>query len=368
MQIRRFTAPDMPRALQMVRDSLGSDAVILSTGTLSDGSVEVSAAVERGQAKTSGPGLAGGGISEKALAALARRVEGLGEKLDRHFLMNETGAGFPQRPEVAPVYGHLASQEVDPKIIATLLDELNAPDGLGLLPRLSIRLKKMLAVSGPPKLNPSGPTVWSLVGPTGVGKTTTVAKLAATFSLRHGLEVGLITLDTYRMAAAEQLKVYGRILEVPTLVASDAAELKKAILKLSGKELILVDTVGRSPEDEENLLEMQSILESVKTITNHLVLACPTRDADQAKVFSGFEMFNPKSLIFTKLDETATFGPILNRVVDSGLPVSYLTFGQKVPEDLEEASLEGMARRLLPPRNLCSVQKADGAEAKNKNA
>jgi flagellar biosynthesis protein FlhF len=111
----------------------------------------------------------------------------------------------------------------------------------------------------------------------------------------------------------------------------------------------LVDTVGRSPADEESLEELAGILAAAPAVVSHLVIAAPTRERDQKEVAAAFGRFRPASLIFTKLDETATFGPILNRVRDTGLPVSYLATGQRVPDDLEEATRDGLARRLLPP-------------------
>ena len=183
-----------------------------------------------------------------------------------------------------------------------------------------------------------------------MGKTTTVAKLAALFSLKHRLKVGLVTLDTFRIAAPEQLMVYGRIMDLTAKVAATAQEFARAVEELAGNDLVLVDTVGRSQRDQENLAELQSVLAGVPRTACHLVLACPTRDADLKQALEGFSLFAPQSLIFTKLDETRTFGPILNLVVKSGRPVSYLATGQKVPDDLEEATREGLAKRLLPSR------------------
>ena len=358
MRFKRFTAPNMAQALRRVREDLGAEAVILSTGKLPGGGVEVSAAVDangaESQAKAAhmeiGKAEAAQPASSTALSALARRLEGLNQTVTRHMLIAEAATNFAARPEVAPLYHHLSRQEVAPMLITELMEGLCAPKGHGLWARLTIRLKKILNVSGPPRIGLGGPTVWALVGPTGVGKTTTVAKLAATFALRHRLKVGMITVDTYRMAAAEQLKVYGRIMEVPTLVASTPQELGRAVDELGHLDLILVDTVGRAPGDEESLDELKALLAAAPRLTSHLVLACPTRSSDQEKVVESFSRLSPQSLVFTKLDETDTYGGIINQVAMTGLPVSYVTFGQKVPDDLEEATREGLARRLLPAR------------------
>ncbi|MFH1058710.1 MAG: flagellar GTP-binding protein, partial [Pseudomonadota bacterium] len=284
------------------------------------------------------------------IAALARRVEGLQDLVSRHLVMSEAAQNFMARPEVAPLYRHLSGQEVEPALIAELLSDLAAPAGRNLSARLAIRLKKLLNVFDGLSPDQPRPAVWALVGPTGVGKTTTVAKLAATYALKHRLKVGLITLDTYRIAAAEQLMVYGRIMEVETRVASGAAEYAAAVEAMADADLILVDTVGRSPRDQANLAELKQVLAAVPRTQSHLVLACPTRDADLRAAQEAFAGFEPVSLIFTKLDETRTFGPILNQVAKSGRPVSFLTCGQKVPDDLEIATREGLARRLMPPR------------------
>ena len=353
MKVKRFTAPDMAQAMRQVRKALGPEAVILATGRLPGGGVEITAAIEPGQAPAAaGAPVAGapGPEGEGDLAELTRQVRGLSDLVARHLVHSEAAQGFAGRPELVPIHRHLRQQEVAPELIALLLDDLAAPGGGNLLGRLAIRLKKLLNVYPGPGPAQARPAIWALVGPTGVGKTTTVAKLAASHALRHRLRVGMITLDTFRIAAAEQLMVYGRIMDLETRVAASPEQYAQAVAGMAGADLILVDTVGRSPRDGDNLEELRTILAAVPATVCHLVLACPTRDADLQATLDGFGRFDPRSLIFTKLDETDAYGVILNQVTRSGRPVSFLTSGQRVPDDLETATREGLARRLMPPR------------------
>lgn len=339
MQVRRFTAESTAAALRRVKRELGAEAVILSTSRLGPGRVEVAAARE--------PAGWGPGAD---LGELSDQLKGLGDMLKRHLIKSEAARGFDQRPEVAPLYRHLAEQEVSEPIIAELLDGLVAAGGHSVAPPVAIRIKKMLKVRPAVRLGSGRRALWALVGPTGVGKTTTVAKLAASFTLDFRLKVGLVTVDTYRIAAPEQLKTYGQIMDIPTLVAADAGELAQALEQLADRNLVLIDTVGRSPSDGDHLDELAAVLAGAPGLQTHLVLACPTRESDQQAAVKAFERFDPVSLIFTKLDETATYGCILNRVAATGKPVSYITFGQRVPEDIEPAAADSLARRLMPAR------------------
>lgn len=354
MRVKHFTAPNMNQAMRQVRAELGPDAVILSAGK-SGGMVEIAAAVDadapprhKAEPESRSSAEPAAEFSQGDLQTLARQVANLSDQLSVHMLNAEVAGNFGTRPEVAPLFTHLSKQEIAPETIEFLLKDLSSPQGHGLLPRLAIRLKKMLQVFGEPKFLSGDTAIWALVGPTGVGKTTTVAKLAANYGLKQRRKVGLITLDTFRIAAAEQLKVYGQIMQLPIIVAGNAREYQRALDELADCELIIVDTVGRAPGDEGNLMELRSILAAGPQTQSHLVLACPTRDADQKKVAEAFKQFQPKSLIFTKMDETSVYGPILNQVQRTGLPVSFLTTGQKVPDDMEHATLDGLARLLLP--------------------
>ncbi len=187
----------------------------------------------------------------------------------------------------------------------------------------------------------------ALIGPTGVGKTTTIAKLAAAFLLAGGKRVAMVTIDTYRIAAVEQLKVYGEIMNLPVEVVMSADQLRDVLARHSNKDLILIDTAGRSPKDDVSLNELQNFLDVDPAIEPHLVLSATTRERDLYETYSRFSALSPKSLLMTKLDECESLGVLLNIHLRNNCPLSYLANGQKVPEDLVQADAESVSALIL---------------------
>jgi len=189
------------------------------------------------------------------------------------------------------------------------------------------------------------PKIVVLVGPTGVGKTTTVAKLAANFGIddkgRHKRNVSLITIDSYRIGAKQQLEVYGGVMEFPCFSATDYDDLKKIIaVNSDNTDLFLVDTIGKSPRDMARLGEMKLLLDALGTLAEvHLVVAATTKPSDVEEILKTFEPFNYKSVIVTKMDETLRIGNIIGALSERAKPVSYITNGQKVPTDIRKASV-----------------------------
>jgi flagellar biosynthesis protein FlhF len=190
-------------------------------------------------------------------------------------------------------------------------------------------------------------TVIALVGPTGVGKTTTIAKIASLGILEKRLRVGLINLDSYKVAAAEQLSTYARIMNVPFRSVNTKEELSQAIYDFASLDLVLIDTTGRSQKDQESLLQLRHMLASVDNCQSVLMVSATTKDSDMSEVVSRFKLFQPRGLVFSKLDETSVYGCIYNVQKRSGLPLLYFTVGQRVPEDIEKASAERVADLVL---------------------
>jgi flagellar biosynthesis protein FlhF len=187
----------------------------------------------------------------------------------------------------------------------------------------------------------------SFIGPTGVGKTTTIAKVAANYLINCGKKVALATIDNYRIAAVEQLKIYGQIMNIPVETANSPQRLKNIFDRHQDKDLILVDTAGRSPKDELSLQELAGFLDPALQIENHLVLSATSRENELYSVIKRFENIELHGLVFTKLDECDLLGSILNVHLQAGYPMSFLTNGQKVPEDLLPNEPHHLARMIL---------------------
>ena len=191
------------------------------------------------------------------------------------------------------------------------------------------------------------PRVIALIGPTGVGKTTTVAKLAATYKLRHGKAVGLITSDTYRIAAVAQLKTYAEIIDLPLKIANTPQEMTQAIEELGACDIVVIDTAGRSQNDQRRLDELALFTEAAAPDETHLVLSTTVGDNVLRKTAERFRALGPDRCILTKLDEAVTTGPIAGLCDRIGLPLSFVTVGQEVPDDLEPARIDRLARCVL---------------------
>lgn len=189
----------------------------------------------------------------------------------------------------------------------------------------------------------------ALVGPTGVGKTTTLAKIAADYLSKHSASIALITIDTYRIAAVEQLKVYGEIMNLPVEVVLSPEQLEQMLLKHRDKDLILIDTAGRSPQDTLCIEELASFLSPNLNIQKHLVLSATTREKELFEAMHRFSILDIDNIIITKIDECSSLGLLLDIQFRDNVPFSYITNGQRVPEDLLEADKELLTQLIMTP-------------------
>ncbi len=208
---------------------------------------------------------------------------------------------------------------------------------------LSRYIEKLLPCSGPTAPREGARTVVAVVGPTGVGKTTTIAKLAANFRLRQGRHVALVAADTYRIAAVDQLRRYAVLMDAPLVVAATADELGRALHELKGADIVFIDTPGRSQRDSKKMDQLKELVEASAADEVHLVVSATTQETVAMEVVRRFSDLKPDRLIITKLDEAPTLGHLVTCVIRAGKPVSYITTGQDVPDDIEPASPPGLA-------------------------
>ncbi len=290
-------------------------------------------------------GTAVGEVADKMADKMADKVEAAVSRLES--AAPTKGSWSPAQQKV---YDRLIKADLDAALARQALVKLHAA-GATTEAQMGERLTDVLAsfvkVTGPITPGaPGSPAIVILVGPTGVGKTTTIAKLAATFRL-GGRAVGLITIDTYRIAAVEQLKTYGDIIGIPVDVVQTPGALRDATAKMHDREIILIDTAGRSPSHKLHLNELRSFLEALPKREVHLVLSATATRANLLKAIESFAQVGVDRLVITKMDEAANLGAVVSAAQASSKPLSYVTYGQSVPDDLREADARYLAKAML---------------------
>jgi len=248
----------------------------------------------------------------------------------------------------------LTLEELDPVIARSLLLEVlrDVPrerwgSEVEIYAAAAQVLMRWSSITGPLELRPGTFTVVALIGPTGVGKSTTLAKLAAISAHKDHNSVGLISTDTYRIAAAEQIRVYARILGLPLAVVRTREEMQAALQEFAQRDLVFVDTAGQSPNEQLRLQELEELLGSDVQIRRLLVISATTKQSDVNNILRRFEPLRYDGIIVTKLDESRSHGVLINAPYSSGRPLVYLGVGQQVPADIELATRERVADLLL---------------------
>jgi len=381
MDVRTYRAPNMQAALAIVRRELGPEAAVLHTREVHGSrllrwipgmrQIEVTASADVNVPSRLPPGHE---VRARAAPVAAPPHRSAPELEDRARFRDEVqgqlsnlqamvedlcrkskSSGHHDLPEsLFQVYMDLIEAEIAQEQARELIEQVRAEvppqdlnDTVLIKARVARLVEEQIRTSGPIAITPGQRRIVALVGPTGVGKTTTIAKLAANFRLREKHRVGLITVDTYRIAAVEQLRTYADIIDLPMHVVSTPREMREALRQLSGLELVLMDTAGRSPRDEVKIQELRAFLSEAQADEVHLVLSGVASASSLARTAERFAVAGTSHLILTKLDEATALGNLLPTLRDSGLPLSYVTNGQNVPDDISAADNRQLARIML---------------------
>ncbi|PLX33119.1 MAG: flagellar biosynthesis protein FlhF [Clostridiales bacterium] len=357
MIIRNYLVNDMYEAMMKIKQDLGNNAVIVSKrnvrqkgffGFFRRRLIEVTAATESLE-------IQGKGIrkrtdeSEETKIAAEKMTQGIRDEVRE---LREIVKGLAEKPErevrqkqVTDANKDLHDMLIEMDFNKKVIDDFDTYCSVKKIDREDVNrivLYEFLKDRFNEKVKvdlPRGRTM-VFVGPTGVGKTTTIAKIASSESLIHQKKVGLITIDTYRIGAVEQLRIYANILDIPIEVVANHEEMRRAMERLDDCDLILVDTTGRSHKNERQLDEMKKYLDDIEEKNVYCVASMTTKNSDFIRIVKSYECMDYDHFIFTKMDETQSYGNILNAFYFSEKPVSYISVGQVVPDDMKIATKE----------------------------
>lgn len=394
MIIKKFQGSSEDEAVKKAKDELGKDAVIMNVKTVKHKGfkrlfqkdyVEITAAVDEGSGTAKEPSvktmakaadlhLESGKVqsrpeiispmteqrvSEEKTSAIEERLDNLAQMLERQMQEAESKAEeentiVDQNSQMIDlVFEQLLNNEVIEKNAKEIMNEIDNPDKklqlddllAGVYQKIVLKLGQMKTI----ELDEDKPKLVFFIGPTGVGKTTTIAKLASKFKLEQKCRLAIVAADTYRIAAVEQIRTYGNILSVPVEVIYKAEEMQEIIEKYKDYDLIFVDTAGRSHKNEEQQEDLKKLLDAAKDYNQeiYLVVSTTTKYKDLVRITQTYSDISNYRLLFTKIDETAALGNILNIRMLTNRPLSYTTFGQNVPDDIEITDAQFIAKHLL---------------------
>ena len=397
MIVKKYTGKDETEAVMKAKDDLGSNAVVLNVRTMKQRGlakifkkdfVEITAALEEkdfaqnvNNNKPTFSRVSSEAIKkqqsqinlladDRADTNAPKQSEIIEKKLDslHDMLRNQMVKEEDVKPVVRPennanfkslklIYNKLLENEVSEKYANAIINDIenSMKKESNLDSILASVYQKIILKFGEPEAieDDDRRKIVFFIGPTGVGKTTTIAKLASDFKLTRSKNVAMITADTYRIAAVEQLNTYASILDVPVNVIYSPSEIVESIEELSDYQMIFVDTAGRSHKNTEQRDEIIEMISNVRNsdidadIVIFLVMSVTTKYRDMVNICDAYKSLNSYRLLFTKLDETDSVGNILNIKLYTGGPISYITCGQNVPDDIESVDVQKLAKSLL---------------------
>jgi len=347
MEVKKFRAKTIQDATAKVKNSLGSNAMIIATKKLTGSDqrdlFEITAAPAEYHAFNA---------NRDPIVEVKSELMSIKEMI---CLLNHSGGVLEKlmmKPAVLNLYAKLIKNGVNDHYVRFFLEKAGAfnghVDGAGNIRKKALNeILKVIRTKEPFEAKDKKQIITAYIGTTGVGKTTTIAKLAAQLMLKGQKKVGLISIDTYRIGAMEQLKTYANILGVPCFQAFKTKDLILALRKMEAKDVVLIDTAGQSQYDSSRIAELKQMMPDDLAIDTHLLLSLNTTESEMQKTAVNFSPLNFKSYIFTKTDETERFGTAINQIMSLNVPVSYITTGQNVPEDIERADKGRILNLLL---------------------
>lgn len=376
MQIKRFEAKNMTTALRLIKHELGPEAVILSArslkvanrflGSTKTTGVEVTAATDTYHSPiSSNPvpyaaalsadaagGRAGGSPKKRVANSVQNRIKSpvrrrpLATYGNRHSGRNDGTLG--------DIFQHLLSQGLKREVANDLIEVIKSEIPANrvdlkaeIISKITAALEQKRDLLRPATRTKTGPKVLAFIGPPGVGKTSALAKLAARKVIQDRKRVALITVDSYRIAALEELKIYGKAIGTPVEIAATPSAFATAVNAFREHDLILVDTPGINSDSQNDIDDLKSYLDMVPSVEIHLLLSAGTKEADLRNTIGRLRAIPIRYLIFTKLDQSATFGNLINLLVDTPFPLSFLTTGRQVPDSIEAGSIEKIVKSLM---------------------
>src|ERR1039457_4969729 len=379
MKIKSYYSRTVEDAMATARQEMGPDAMLVNSrkappevrhlgeyevvfanvaGAVAPGEATLRLPGERSQAIPVPQALGSDRLSTE-VAELKKELEGMRHAITRTAYAPAQWIGVSQ--DLSDAYATLTaserSAELAREIVQAAGDRLNghrlppgrATPGTGAFERaLTEEISSRFTTEATLGRSPETPRIVALVGPPGSGKTTTLVKLAVNYGLAARRPVLLLSIDTHRVAAADQLRSYAAILGVGFQLLETVSSLAQTIEENRGKELIFIDTPGLAYGDLEDLESLAHFLVPRGDIDTHLVLPASMKAADLSRMVDAFEILRPQHLLFTKLDETKSYGPIFSEAARSGKPLSFCAAGQRIPEDLEAASPERVLELVLP--------------------
>lgn len=378
MKVKRYLVKDMNEAMIKIKNELGMDAVILNTRKIKSGGlfkffkkpvIEVVAAIDEPITTTRGvkpqeqqlvqpqvikpaehspvePDKKMDTTINTEMMELKKMVQLLIEKVD-HIEHQGPATDSSQISQEDFYVDFLKQRDIQESIAKKILEivqrqiSLNEKNHDTVINAMKVIAREYLGDIKTIDRDLQGKSnIYMFLGPTGVGKTTTLAKIAAKLTLVDNKKIGVITADTYRIAAVEQLKTYSEILGIPLEVIYEANELEEALYKFRDKDYILIDTAGRSHKSKELKSDYDELIKFLDSVKVFLVMSMTTSYKDMKSIIESYDFLDDYRLLFTKLDEATSYGNILNLKVVTGKPLSYFTIGQSVPDDIEEADKE----------------------------